>query len=141
VVRDLVPVVAVAPAPADLVLVPAVVSADRAVVAVAELVVAADSRPVAVPVAVGPVAHLAARARLVAVVPAAALVAVPVVVRVDSAVGDDRADPRNGGGRSVVATAPSSSRLRSGSRRPMHPSPKAKLLSRAAAPFRSTRPS
>jgi len=112
VVRGLVPVV-VAPVQAVLGVVraAAVASADRAVVE--EPVAAADSRPAAAPVEV-PVAHRVARVRPDAVVRAAVPVEVPAAVRVVSAVGDDRADPRNGAGRSVVATAPSSSRLRSG---------------------------
>ena len=72
------------------------------------------------------------------VAPAVVPVAVPAVVRV---VAVAPAVLRNGGARSVVAIAPSSNRLRSGSRLPMHPFLKARSSSRAAARSRSTRPS
>jgi hypothetical protein len=139
VVRVLVPVVAV-PAQVELVVAPVVASADRALAAV-EPAAVADSRPAVAPVEVLVALRELVPARPVVAVPVAALAAVPAVVRVDSVVGDVPADPRNGAGRSVVVTAPSSSRLRSDSRPPMHPSPKGRSSSRAAALFRSTRPS
>jgi hypothetical protein len=134
----------------------AVVRRDRVARVVRRVAVVSPADPRAVVTAVArtvpavlvevvacPVAEPRARTRPVAADPVAAVVpvAAAVLVAVTEAPPDVvvREVRRNGAGRSVVVTVPSSSRLRSGSRPPMHPSPKGRSSCRVASRCRSSR--